>query len=635
MSAIKSRARLTVERLEERDVPASIVSIYARDSYVADTIELVITGNDFNNQIDVFRETGQVKIIARGDTLLHYNPESTAEVSVTVTATSIIFNASGGVRSLSLNMGLGDDSVRISVIGDHLMDDLQVNMGDGNDSCVLLGSSWLYNRITNSTFALSAGNDSLSVYKTRLSAFNVFAGEGDDTVIVNDCQGNAAMNLESGKDLLLVSDCSHGFDSFVAALGDGDDRATFTGTNSFFPEGGEDGLTLYAGPGHDQIIFLGRTTVGKLHLELGDGNDDLFVDEPPTGDVTVSTLTVAGDAQISGGSGIDQVILGPVGNAKSVEFLGHTVIDLGEETDVLDLWTGVFGRFDAESLEWFGSLTILGGPGNDRVNCYESITVWNKLHIDLGVGNDSLSIYKARRPTAPPTLRVDGPDTETNVRIRGGEGNDTIRLGTGLASDTGNSVDFRGDTLLNMGSGNDMLIFCNGVFGRRDAIANRWYGGLSVLAGAGNDIVGFIGQAKVWNMLHVNLGTENDILFTEGEARYSVTLSVDGPDDQINVGILGGAGNDTVRFDHVYRNAKSVDFRGKIALDLGSGNDALFLRQASFGRLEALLGVGNDVVQLLDQVTVGSGSVLDGGAGTDQLPSPRPNIRNLTMRNFP
>ncbi|MEJ5275824.1 MAG: IPT/TIG domain-containing protein, partial [Thermogemmata sp.] len=111
--------RLTLERLEERDVPAGIVSVFASQGSFAGTVNLVITGDDLDNQVDIVRESGQVKIIAQGTTVLHYNLSSNPGVSVTPTYTQITFDASGGIRDISITMGGGHDAVRVSAIGDH------------------------------------------------------------------------------------------------------------------------------------------------------------------------------------------------------------------------------------------------------------------------------------------------------------------------------------------------------------------------------------------------------------------------------------------------------------------------------------------------------------------------------------
>jgi len=133
---------LNLERLEEREVPGGIVSVSASNGGITDTVNLVITGDDLDNQIDIVRQAGQVKIIARGDTLLHYDLASTYnDGTVTPTYTEITFDASGGMRDVTIQMFSGNDDVRISVIGNHSFGNLLVSLGEGNNSFLLMGSS--------------------------------------------------------------------------------------------------------------------------------------------------------------------------------------------------------------------------------------------------------------------------------------------------------------------------------------------------------------------------------------------------------------------------------------------------------------------------------------------------------------
>ena len=62
------------------------------------------------------------------------------------------------------------------------------------------------------------------------------------------------------------------------------------------------------------------------------------------------------------------------------------------------------------------------------------------------------------------------------------------------------------------------------------------------------------------------------------------------------------------------------------------------MRNAFMSLLVALLGDGNDKVDNnwgTDNVTVGSGSLLDGGKGTDILPPGWTPPANLTVINIP
>jgi hypothetical protein len=363
---------LTLERLEEREVPAGIVSVFATQSNFAGTVNLVITGDDLDNQVDIVRESGQVKIIAQGTTVLHFDPLSPlfTNPNVTATYTQITFNASGGIREISITMGGGHDAVRVSVIGNHFFGNFGVNLGSGNDSFLLLGSSSTYPNINSvSSFSLDSGSgdDCVYVYKTFLLEGTLSTGEGNDTLLVNSCRS--------------------GF--FSADLGNGNDQGIFSGTNSF-------------------------------------GNYDIFDDS------------------------------------------------------------------------WSGGLTVVGGAGNDLLTFTGRTQVLNKLNIDLGDGNDRLLVAAAANTSDPATLSVDGPDGEINALIRLGTGNDLVRFGTGSGS--GKSVDFADLTRLELGSGDDRLFIRNAIFNLliallgdgNDQVLNNW-GGSGVTVGAGSKLHGGAG----------------------------------------------------------------------------------------------------------------------------------------------
>jgi hypothetical protein len=193
-----------------------------------------------------------------------------------------------------------------------------------------------------------------------------------------------------------------------------------------------------------------------------------------------------------------------------------------------------------------------------------------------------------------------------------------------------------------LGSGNDRASFSgNNRFGVvPSSPLDTWFGGLTVVGGAGNDLLTFTGRTQVLNKLNIDLGDGNDRLLVAAAANSSdpATLSVDGPDGEINALIRLGTGNDLVRFGTGSGSGPSVNFADQTRLELGSGDDRLFIRNAIFNLLIALLGDGND--QVLNNwggsgVTVGAGSKLHGGAGVDVLPSGWTTPPNLTVLAIP
>jgi hypothetical protein len=290
----------------------------------------------------------------------------------------------------------------------------------------------------------------------------------------------------------------------------------------------------------------------------------------------------------------------------------------------------------------FGNFGVNLGSGNDSflllVSSSEDNSV-ESLSLDSGSGDDLVYVYK-------PSLLLGGT-------LSTGDGNDTVYLNDcGVAIST--SLGAGNDTLLvnscftyhtfsaDLGSGNDRASFSgNNRFGDFDeGEEDPWYGGLTVVGGAGNDLLTFTGRTQVLNKLNIDLGDGNDRLLVAAAATSSdpATLSVDGPDGEINALIRLQGGIDTVRFGTGSGSGTSVAFADQTRLELGSGDDRLFIRNAIFNLLIALLGDGND--QVLNNwgsssVTVGAGSKLHGGAGVDVLPAGWTTPTNLTVLAIP
>jgi len=292
----------------------------------------------------------------------------------------------------------------------------------------------------------------------------------------------------------------------------------------------------------------------------------------------------------------------------------------------------------------FGNLLVSLGEGNNSFllmgssstspNINNSVTFFS---LDGGAGRDQIYVYKTF--ISGGTLNTGGGHDSVYLNdIKGnslsitlGAGNDTLLVHQlGLTSF---SVD--------LGSGDDQATFTgNNTFGSFNSLYNTWVGGLTVLEGAGRDTLSFAGTTVVDNKLSIDLGAEPDRLFVAAAANTTdpPTLKVDGPDGQINTTILTGTGNDVVRFGTGSGSGKSVQFEVETRLNLGSGDDALYVRNAIFNLIIALLGDGNDKVLNnwgSSNVTVGSGSKLHGGPGIDVLPASWTTPTNLTVLAIP
>ncbi|MGD1932835.1 MAG: calcium-binding protein [Leptolyngbyaceae cyanobacterium] len=221
-----------------------------------------------------------------------------------------------------------------------------------------------------------------------------FAGDGDDTVILDDVKTSAYLSGGKGNGHLEIINSSNGVQSSTLIGNEGDDLV----------RGGSGNDNIYGGSDND-VLFGGS---GSGFLTGDQGSDTIDGD--------------SGDDVIDGGSGKDKIDAGA----------GEDTVGGGSDSDLI--WGGdgddlLLGDSSPES---FSDITIavaneaagdviLGGAGNDTV-----LGEWGDDEIDGGAGDDFL-------------LGGVGDDT-----INGGAGNDTLE---------GND----GDDFLDGGTGTDEM----------------------------------------------------------------------------------------------------------------------------------------------------------------------------------
>jgi hypothetical protein len=354
---------LTLERLEERDVPAGIVSVFAQldPSMITPTrIHLAIVGDGLDNQMDIIRNSGEVKVVAQGTTVLNY----IGSVTATVTPLEITFgSATNGIRDLSVSLGGGSDLVRIVNNDTNNFGEVEVDLGSGNDSFLLAGVSPIDNGILNLSLNSGSGNDSIFIYNS------FFPG------------GNTSLQLGEGHDIIAGSGI-FSWGTLSVDMGNGNDQGIFSGTNSFgyydiFDDSWSGGLTVVGGAGNDVLTFTGQTEVlNKLNINLGDGNDRLLV-AAAANTSDPATLSVDGpDGQINARirlqAGNDLVRFGiGSGSGPSVNFADQTRLELGSGDDRLFIRNAIFNL-----------LIALLGDGNDQV-----LNNWGSSGVTVGAGS--------------------------------------------------------------------------------------------------------------------------------------------------------------------------------------------------------------------------------------------------------
>jgi Ca2+-binding RTX toxin-like protein len=498
-----------------------------------------------------------------------------------------------GDVAATLHGGDGDDTLVGGALGDTLDggygDDRMVG-GDGDDTYLV--DSDLDTIVETNEGALNGGIDTVhaTVAEAILGAHVenlILVGQGSDNglgnALANTITGNANDNTLTGLDgadtLLGLSgddtlDGGEGND--VLDGGDGDDVL----------DGGTGDDALTGGAGNDHLASGG----GSDTLDGGEGNDVLTT-TPSTNGIATSTNLWGGAGSdflsggslgdtLDGGTGADTMEGGAGDDTYTVDNLLDVVVetnvgpDAGGTDTVRTALSGLALGANVEHL----TLTASGaGTGNALHNTLTGHTGADSLS---GLnGNDSL-------------VGLDGNDT-----LDGGNGDDSLSGGVG-------------DDHLNGGSGNDSL---TGGTGNDHILGGE--GDDNMVGGDGDDtLLGGTGFDTMWG------GNGNDVLDARSESTgFQVTL-------------YGGTGNDTLygtkESDSLFGGEHDDSVVGSIGQDDifgGSDNDTLH-GQGSDDLIDGGAGIdnlwggsGNDLFVLKGFTEYGTGEVINGGDGVDEL----------------
>ncbi|KQT51006.1 hypothetical protein ASG43_07115 [Aureimonas sp. Leaf454] len=333
---------------------------------------------------------------------------------------------------------------------------------------------------------------------------------------------------------------------------------------------------IHGGAGRDEII--GGAGADKLYG--GDGDDVIRAD--------------ADDTVIDGGAGRDILYvqgtkgltldLGKASIEEVIGGVGDDLLDGSRSTANLKLQGGegddtlIGGSGRDEIFGGAGADKLYGGDGDDVIRADADDTV-----IDGGAGRDILYVQGTKGLTldlAKASIeevvggvgddRLDGSRSTANLKLQGGEGDDTL-IG---------------------GSGRDE------IFGGADA--DKLYGG------DGDDVIRADADDTV-----IDGGGGRDILYVQGTKGLTLDLAKASIEE-----VVGGAGDDRLDGSRSTANLK---------LQGGEGDDTLI---GGSGRDEIRGGAGNDTLY------GGLGSdILSGGAGDDLFVFNAPkagNVANIT-----
>jgi Ca2+-binding RTX toxin-like protein len=485
-----------------------------------------------------------------------------------------------------------------------------------------------------------AGNDTLS------------GGGGDDTLVAGS--GNDILNGGDGNDLF---EGSQGNDQIAAG-------------------GGNDTIFWQSGDGNDAID--GGAGIDVLSLTGSDGNDIIDISQDVSGNVIVvvngETLTVSTleDIVITTGAGDDVVTVGDLmGTAVSNDTIrllassGRTDFDASGSGKRLVAEGG-----DADNTFSGGSLndTLTGGAGNDVLNgnggddlltggidtdtlsggAGDDRIVWESRNVGTfsdtdgsdsvsgGDGSDTLAFFGSANGdtfivngSGSAHVLVDGDridfDTLETLSFGGGDGNDSLLVGTALAGSGVSGIVFDGgagdDTVDFSTAGNDAVVQADGGAGD-DVLTGAGIG--DVLSGGdGNDrIEGGAGNDSLTggagNDLFVWVDDEGDDTIDGGDDDDALIVSASGlPGEALAVTIDGATGEFLVG-SGARNDSIAVTGIEELSIDGSTGNDTVDV-QASAG-LSFILGSlqgGNDTFDINGALSLSAS--IDGGAGDDLL----------------
>ncbi|WP_439813860.1 beta strand repeat-containing protein [Zavarzinia sp. CC-PAN008] len=545
---------------------------------------------------------------------------------------AIDITGSGGVDTVI--GGLGADTFRFTATALTAADRVTGGGGTAVDQLVLTsaGSVALAGVTGIERITLANGNNTVILNDAFVGSAN------GDVLTITGNMGNDLVNgasLSGGNAIDVTG--SGGSDTFLGGLGADIFRFTSTALTA------ADRVTAGGGAAVDQLVMLGPGTQvltgvsGIERIVLTNGNNTMVLSDALVGSAHGAVLTIAGNMgnDIVNGAGLtgpnaidftgsggadtvigglgadifrftstaltasDQITAGGGGAIDQLVMLGAGTQVLngvrGIEQVVLANGTNAMTLNDTVLANNNGSLTILGGTGNDIVNASAVTNQANRVIIVAGSGNDTLAGGGGDTFSGgdgQDLLRTNGlTQFADDGTYLGGNGNDRIEYNVGALSPNspllGGGADR--DTLFDLGnhSANINLAFVSsdqtsGDFADIRSFENvDWSqssGGLTatgstgvntILGGAGLDRINGNGGADT-----LDGGANQDVLVGSGTAIAIVNLAVVG-------------GDQTIADEALVRNFEAVDW------SLSSGS---------------LIASGTN-----------TGDVMIGGSGTDSL----------------
>lgn len=437
------------------------------------------------------------------------------------------------VSGLSVNLGLGNNTLNLAVGTNSIVNAFNVNTINGTASGDILTMS---NGVNGSTINLGGGTDTLILSNPvgynalgLIDVENVSGGTADDYIVLQNNVTGVTFDLGNGNDTISLA---NGVNSIGVVSVENISGSDFGGGS----------------PSNDTLTLLNN--VSGINVNLGDGTNTLNL---AAGINSVSNIY--GNNIVNGTTSGDTLTLS--------NGVSGSTIDLGDGIDTLNL-TNPTGF---NSLGLVGVENVTGGTADDYVALQNNVA---DVMFDLGIGTDTLIVANGSNSVGVVGVEfINGTDfggapsndtltllsTVSGVQINLGDGSNTLNLAAGT-----NSVKGYGLQTINGTTSTDVLTTLENAAGS------------TIDLGAGTDTLnlGVIATGvTVKNVENVNGSAFNDTITI---ANTSGTTTVTGGmgSDTINA----SAGQDNIR----YTNATQAGIGGgETVNDFNAANDTIVL----------------------------------------------------------
>lgn len=360
------------DALESRQLLAGTATVALSNNY-----DLSITGDARGNDVTVqVTDSGDVLMVGN-DTVLKFrgfgqsmnvNPGTQVSLHALLRTAGITPPAQLSLRSITADMGRGDDTIDLTVNDDvTVARDVTFRMGTGSDSLILNANARLTIGGSLSVTGTGADNHHATVVINSTSIGNspgiaiaknlsVSVGSGHDKVLL----GNADNLRQALEDPTQIDDDSTDPNSFAISVG-----GSFSVSTSL---------------GNDLVAVSGVGVKGNVSVAMGSGgrrNDVLFLDNIGTlGSMTLTDME----------NGVFQ----------NLSIAKNLTVTSSAHGDALA----------ADHVQVGGNATMNLGAGSDRVAIGADVTVAGRVTVSGGAGRDFVSI------AAPPAgARISGVES--------------------------------------------------------------------------------------------------------------------------------------------------------------------------------------------------------------------------------